>query len=217
MNTRKKDFLDESIYQEKLDLHLKSKQSQLETILRVSMPHQLTNMKTILWINILFIGFSFHLLTKFDWTNTLLFFYITVLLTLCSILFALLQKRGKNYGDLEDINHSFNIPNTNIGKTSMISALLVNCDIGIKDNIKAMQYISKYMHFSTWMTLLSILFFTFALSTQIYMKGGNIDMAKTRVPPSKVVVKPPKSVTEASERSLNTPPPRPVPKPKPRG
>lgn len=201
MNIRDNVKKQELIYQEKLDMHLKSKQSQLETILRVSMPHQLTNMKTTLWINILFVGFSFHLLTKLDWTNHLIYFYIATSLSIFSILLALLQKRSKNYGEIEDIDYASTILDNDQGKTTMISSLLKNCDIGIKDNQKIMRYISRYMFFSTWMTLLSIILFIWCVSIQINMKGGDVNMAKTRVLPSKIVVKPPRSVTESSERS----------------
>lgn len=216
MTIREKVKSQDLAYQDKLALHLKSKQSQLETILRVSMPHQLTNMKTILWINILFVGFSFHLFVTLGWSNYLISFYTAVSLSLFSILFAMLQKRSKSYGEIEDIDYAFSLPDTLQGHTTMLSALLKNCDIGIQENKKIMSYLSKYMHFSTWMTLLSIILFIGCISFQISTKGGDTDMAHAKTPPSKVVVELPRPINETSERSLKTPPPKPMPQPKPK-
>lgn len=205
-----KQKIEVSNYEHNLKLHLNSKQSELETVLRVSMPHQLINMKTILWLNFLLIGFSFHLLQKSTLSILYICFFITAFASVCSIVTALLNRRYKHYGVIGDIDYmSTDIPDNEWSKSAAIMAILKHADDAVIENKKIMNYLSRYMHFSSWSTLLAIFFFIFAVSSQIYMKGDNNIMAEKPTSDT-VVVKPTVSIAESSERSISTPPPPPT-------
>ena len=103
---------------------------------------------------------------------------------------------------------STDIPDNEWSKSAAITAILKHADDAVIENKKIMNYLSRYMHFSSWSTLLAIFFFIFAVSSQIYMKGDDNIMAE-KPTSSTVVVKPTVSIAESSERSISTPPPPP--------
>ena len=166
-------------------------------------------MKTILWLNFLLIGFSFHLLQKSTLSILYICFFITAFASVCSIVTALINRRYKHYGVIGDIDYmSTDIPDNEWSKSAAITAILKHADDAVIENKKIMNYLSRYMHFSSWSTLLAIFFFIFAVSSQIYMKGDDNIMAE-KPTSSTVVVKPTVSIAESSERSISTPPPPP--------
>lgn len=196
-------------YEHNLKLFLNSKQSEIETILRVSMPHQLSNMKTILWLNFLLVGFSLHLLQGTKPSMFYLSFFIASFISTCSIVIALLNRRYKHYGTIGDIDYmSKYIPDNEWAKSTAIAALIKHTDDAINANKAIMKYLAKYMHFATWTTLAAIALFILSVYTQIYTKGGDEQMAK-KPTPTTVVAKPTVGTTESSERSIKTPPPKP--------
>ncbi len=200
-------------YEHNLKLFLSSKQSELETLLRVSMPHQLTSMKTILWLNFLLIGFSFHLMNETTFSVYYIPFFTISFISICFVIIALLKRRYKHYGVIGDIDYmSKDIVNNEWSKSAATMAILTHADIAVIENKEIMKSLSRYMHCSLWSTLLAIFFFVIAVGGQIYTKGDHNIMAEKPTSDT-VVTKPSVSIAESSERSLNTPPSPPPPKP----
>ena len=100
-------------YTTNLTLHYEAKKSELKQILRVSIPHQVNKMKTIMWINIILIGFTLQFLNPSNTQKILTLFTIelpsiSLMFSIISIFFvflAMIIHRAKNYGVLDDITH----------------------------------------------------------------------------------------------------------------
>lgn len=74
MNEQEK--LEVESYEHNLKLHYEAKRKELDILLSNSIPNQLANMKTILWINFLLIGLMLQFIKNFPLFDTIIgFFY----------------------------------------------------------------------------------------------------------------------------------------------
>ena len=209
MSTREKRAkkLDKEVqdYTYNLELHLRSKMSTLETILRVSMPHQLTNMRTILWINLLLVGFSFHMISQYGTNLWIFLFWIASSIAAILIVLAMLQRRVKYYGDLEDLDFmadkiDYRSP---YARAEALSVLLNMVDGAIKENVNIMGYLAKWMHSALWASLIALVFFISYSGSAIYHK--EFDLAKEKPKPSSVkpITPPQRPIGESGERGFD--------------
>jgi hypothetical protein len=189
------------IYEDNLKLHYESYRKHLDIQLSTSMPHQIGNIKTILWVNLLFIGLSVQALKDEHFSQVHLLFYVPVTLSIILMLIALLQRRTKWYGTYDNIDYAYEIDNSKYATSKMIGTLLANVRTAVEENRKIMRYISRYMHAAMWTTLLASVGLIIVLALSYPMKGGDAIMAEEKPKPSEqpINVRP---THESSERSV---------------
>ena len=172
MNIREKELQALKRYEQNLKVHLDLEKSTLETILRVSMPHQLSNMKTILWINLLMIGLSLQLLEKFNFNLFLFIFWFFSFIAVTLIVIAMLQRRYKYYAEIYDPEFAYKLnDNLPTSHSKMLGEALITVIDAIKNNREIMAYLAKYMHASLWFTLGAVLSFLLYSGFGLYQKG----------------------------------------------
>lgn len=169
--------------EENLKLHQESKRKILDIMLSSSMPHQVQNIKTILWMNLLFIGLSSQIFKNIEFNYIHVAFYGFISLSILLMLIALLKNRYKWYGGYDDVDYAHNIYDNKFSKSDMLGTLLKNDDIAITKNREIMKNTAWYMNNSLKSTLVSFVLFLFILIysvSQSHTKGGNEIMAEER-------------------------------------
>lgn len=182
-------------YKSNLKLHQESKRKILDIILSSSMPHQLQNIKTILWVNLLFIGLSVQIFKEISFSWYQLLFYVPVVVSVALLLVAMLSKRYKWYGGYDDIDYAYDIYDNENADTKMIATLLKNDDIAIKENKKIMRYLARLMHLALWSTFAAFVAFLIIIALNQNYKGGNELMADDK-----------SKIEKPSEQPVNTTP-----------
>jgi len=152
-------------YEHNLKIHYEAKRKELDILLTSSIPIQLSNMKTILWINFLMIGLMFQFLKKFPLPDIVIGFFILSLCAIISILFAMLTNRTKSYGVYDDVKTMSTYEDDNWTKSRAIFDMLNMLQIAIEDNRLVIINRAKLMHVATWFTLASIVFLVIIFST----------------------------------------------------
>ncbi len=181
-------------YEKNLQVHQESKRNILNIMLSTSMPHQLQNIKTILWVNLLFVGLATQYLRDVAFSAYHLLFYIPVVISVSLLLVAMLSKRFKWYGGYDDIDYSYTLYEEEKPHTTMLATLLKNDEIAIKENRKIMRHIATFMHYALWSTLVAFVSFVFIVAVNQNYKGGNEIMADE------------KKIEKPSEQPVNTTP-----------
>ena len=193
-------------FEDNLKLHQESKRKILDIMLSSSMPHQVQNIKTILWMNLLFIGLSSQIFKNIEFNYIHVAFYGFISLSILLMIIALLKNRYKWYGGYDDINYAHNIYDNKFSKSDMIGTLLKNDDIAITKNREIMKNTAWYMNLSLKSTLVSFVLFLSIITysvNQSQTKGGDEIMAEEKpVKTSEQPVNTTGSDAEASERSL---------------
>ena len=183
-----------STYEQNLQVHQESKRNILNIMLSTSMPHQLQNIKTILWVNLLFVGLATQYLRDIAFSVYHLLFYIPVVISVSLLLLAMLSKRFKWYGGYDDIDYSYTLYEEEKPHTTMLATLLKNDEIAIKENKKIMKHIATFMHYALWSTLVAFISFVFIVTVNQNYKGGYEIMADE------------KKIEKPSEQPVNTTP-----------
>ena len=145
-------------YQENLKSHIEIEKSNIETILRVSMPHQLSNIKTILWVNLVIIGLSLSVFQKLPFNFGIVFMWISSFIAVILNVIALLGRRYKIYPEIDKM-FSYKIYNNKYSRSAMLGEILTTIKSAINNNRDIMSGIAKYMHASLYLTLSSLFFF----------------------------------------------------------
>jgi hypothetical protein len=172
------------MYEDNLKLHYESYRKHLDIQLSTSMPHQINNIKTILWINVLFIGLSVQILKDVKFELFHMVFYLPVSISVLLMLLALLQRRNKWYGTYDHVDYAYDIDDSKYSTSKMIGTLMKNVREAIHGNQSIMRYISKYMHSALWTTVLASIGLIIILATTYPMKGGDAAMAEEKPKPS---------------------------------
>ena len=195
-------------YEHNLKLHQESKRKILDIILLSSMPHQVHNIKTIVWMNLLFLGLSIQIFKNMEQGFIHIVFYGTILLSISLMLVALLRNRYKWYGGYDDIEYSHTIYDNKYSKSDMLGTLLKNDDIAITKNREIMKNTSGFMRGALMSTFLGFALFASIIMLSVHqptMKGGDKIMADDKNKPASPSTQPVNTgglSTEASERSL---------------
>jgi len=145
-------------YEYNLKMHYEAKRKELDILLTSSITQQLSNMKTLLWMNFLMIGLMLQLIKKFPLPDTMMGFFILSLSAILSIMIAILTKRTKSYGVPDDIKYmsEFNDDEWTISKATL--AMLNAANIAIKENRDVIVKRAELMHLSTIFTFVSMFF-----------------------------------------------------------
>ena len=178
MNIRDKNLNTLKDYEDNLKSHIEIEKSNIETILRTSMPHQLSNIKTILWVNLVIIGFSLSISYKMPFNFGLLFMWITSFSAVTLNVIALLKKRYKIYPEIDKM-FAYNLSPTSNAKAKMLGEILTTIKYSIDENRKIMLYIADLMHKSLYLTLASLFFFFVYLGIATYQIKRSDDGKKT--------------------------------------
>lgn len=149
-------------YEHNLKLHYEAKRKELDILLSNSIPNQLSNMKTILWINFLLIGLILQFIKKFPLPDIIIGFFILSVCAIFTVLMAMLSNRTKSYGVIDDIKMMSKYEDTQWTKSQAIFDMLNAVQLSIIDNRDAITNRAKLMHLSTYLTLSALFFIIFA-------------------------------------------------------
>ncbi len=168
-------------YEENLKLHYESKRKELDLLLSSSLPHQISNIKMILWINFLFLGLSTTVLKSLQFYCAYLIPYLISLFAIISMLTALTKRRSKMYGSIDKLDYVLtDIKDGRYAKSKMLSGLLHNTYEAVEYNRDTLQRISKYLRFSALATFVAIvLFFAFVVILNFDVKRNVVKNEKT--------------------------------------
>lgn len=167
-------------YEENLKLHYESKRKELDLLLSSSLPHQISNIKMILWINFLFLGLSTTVLKSLQFYCAYLIPYLISLFAIISMLIALTKRRSKMYGGIDQLDYVLtDIEDGRYAKSKMLSGLLHNTYEAVEYNRDTLQRISKYLRFSILATFVAVvLFFTFVVILNFDIKRDVVKSEK---------------------------------------
>ena len=145
-------------YEHNLKLHYEAKRKELDILLTSSIPTQFSNMKTLLWINFLMVGFMLHALKKFPMPDILIGFFILSVCSILSVFLAMLLYRTKSYGVPDNIKYMSIYADNEWTKCQATFDMLDVTHEAVKDNRIMLQKKAKFMHIGTWLTFASLLF-----------------------------------------------------------
>jgi len=157
-------------YEHNLKMHYEAKRKELDILLTSSIPQQLSNMKTLLWINFLMIGLMLQLIKKFPLPDTMIGFFILSLLAILSIMIAILTNRTKSYGVPDDTLYMSTFKDDEWTISQAILDMLEAANIAVKENRTVIVKRAKLMHISTIFTVVSMLF----IVTSFFIKQINL-------------------------------------------
>jgi polyferredoxin len=153
-------------YETNLKLHYEAKRKELDILLTSSIPQQLSNMKTILWVNFLMIALMLQLLKKFPLPEIVIGFFILSLASILTVLAAMLTNRSKSYGVPNDIFHMNKYADNKWTVSQATLDMMGTMHTSILENRQVITNRGRLMHLSTWFTLLTI-FFAFLTFTSM--------------------------------------------------
>jgi hypothetical protein len=150
-------------YETNLKLHYEAKRKELDILLTSSIPQQLSNMKTLLWVNFLMIALMLQLLKKFPLPDIVIGFFILSLASILTVLVAMLTNRSKSYGVPNDIFQMSKYTDNQWTVSQATLDMMGTIHTSIQENRQVITNRGRLMHLSTWFTLLTIFFafFTF--------------------------------------------------------
>ncbi len=149
-------------YEHNIKIYYEAKRKELDIMLTNSMPSQLSNMKTILWINIVFMALVFQIIKKFPLSDLIIGFYVLSLSSIIIILIAMLTNRTKSYGVHDDINimsNNYIDINNPWNKSQAIYDMVNTIQYSIEENRIVLSNRGKLMHLATWFSFFSIFIF----------------------------------------------------------
>jgi len=145
-------------YEHNLQMHYEAKRKELDILLTSSIPIQLSNMKTLLWINFLMIGLIFQFIKKFPLPDIITGFFVLSFCAILSIMIAMLTNRAKSYGVSDDLELMSKYESHEWTKSSVILDMMHTIQISIIDNRNVISNRAKLMHIATLFTIVSMIF-----------------------------------------------------------
>lgn len=144
-------------YEHNLRLQIESHKDALRYMITSVMPTQLSNIKTILWINFLTIGFIAQLFQQ-EWSlSHSMFIYIAVT-SIIICLWAMAFYRDKYLGNLTDIEAMSKLDDNKWTKSQALFDILYCTDEAVKNNTKNHNKRSDLTHIATILTSVSIVY-----------------------------------------------------------
>lgn len=145
-------------YEHNLKIHYEAKRKELDILLSSAIPQQLSNMKTLLWVNFLMIGLMLQFVKKFPLSDIIIGFFLLSLCAVITIMIAMLTHRTKSYGVPDDILHMSTYQDNKWTISQAILDMLNAADIAVKENREIIVKRAELMHLSTWFTVVAIFF-----------------------------------------------------------
>ncbi|MDD3770508.1 MAG: hypothetical protein PHV10_07875 [Sulfuricurvum sp.] len=145
-------------YETNLKLHYEAKRKELDILLTSSMPTQLSTIKTLLWMNIVMVGLMMQIFRSMPLTVMAKGFFLLSIVSICITLAAMLIKRVKSYGVIDDMEYASKLQDNQWTVSQGLADMLSAAHGSIVDNRDVIVQRAKLMHIATWLTLFSILF-----------------------------------------------------------
>ncbi len=200
-------------YEENLKLHYESKRKELDIILSASLPHQINNIKMVLWVNFLFFGLAITVSKMIHFTWIFYSSFACSIIAVICMLIALMRRRSKMYGSIDQLDYvDQEIEDGIYAKSTMLSGLVHNAFDAVEYNRATLQTLAKYLRKSIVCTTVAIgIFFSAMIYTNIDSLKEIVHMPEKKERPKPSEVKPPqRPIHEAEERSI-----KPLEKPRP--
>ena len=159
-----KNDLEVNNYEHNTKMHYEALRKELDIVLTSSIPQQLSNIKTLLWVNFIMIGLVSQFIKKFPLHDIIIGFYLFSIIAIILVMVAMLTNRISAYGVPIDITYMSRLKDTEwtISEATMQMMRAIRDDLDL--NYMVIQNRAKLMHLSTWYTLLAILFVMIAFS-----------------------------------------------------
>ncbi|MCF6341057.1 MAG: hypothetical protein L3J10_09990 [Sulfurimonas sp.] len=143
-------------YEHNLTIHYETKRKELDTLLTSSMPNQLSNIKTLLWFNVVSLAIFFKLFETIIHIDKgyLLLASASILVAI----FSLLVGREKDYGSPEDLTLSSKYDDNSWTKSQFIIDMLNVTQKSIEFNRTMVAVRAKLMNLSTFFTFISTIY-----------------------------------------------------------
>lgn len=158
MNTRErkkeKEKLEIEAYEANLKLHYESVKNELDTLIRSSIPLQMSTIKTILWFNMVLFGLSLQIIDKFGSFSATFtaIALISACLAIITALKAMMTGKKIHYGNYLKRTYMLDIPSNKWEKVNGIYRLFHDVSKAVRYNgivlIKRKSYIRWAMRFS---------------------------------------------------------------------
>lgn len=146
-------------YEHNLLIQFNSRRKDLDILLTTVMPGQINHIKTILWVNILFIGIGAKLFEHIDFLDAYLISYLFSLSSILILLYSLISHRSIFLGGMKDIATMSHIRDDEYIKVNgIIKALEATCSAENK-NVAIIKHYASALYNSTVLTILSFLTF----------------------------------------------------------
>jgi hypothetical protein len=150
-------------YEQNIKLHYEAKRKELDILLSSSIPTQLSNMKTILWINFLMIGLIFQFIKKFPLPDIIVGFFFLSISAIVVVLAAMLFNRTKSYGVPDNPEYINCYDSSDDWMTFRVTKdMIYTLQGSIEENRKVIINRAKLMHIATWFTTSSLISIIFA-------------------------------------------------------
>jgi cell division protein FtsL len=140
-------------YEHNLRMFHEAKRKENDILLTSSIPTQLTQMKTLLWINFLLIGLMLQTINKFPMSQMLIWFFIFAIFAILVVLTAMLTNKSKSYGVNDDIKTMSYYPDHEWTKSQAIFDMISTVQLSIEHNRKMLQGRSKLLSFAKYFIL----------------------------------------------------------------
>ena len=157
-------------YEHNLKMHYEAKRKELDILLTSSIPQQLSNMKTLLWVNFLMIALMLQFIQKFPLPDTVIGFFLLSLCAIFLVLIAMLTSRKRFHGVPDDVLHMSTYEDNKWTVSEATLDMLSTADEAVKNNRKVLLKRADLMHISTVFTTVSIFF----IIVSFFLKQTNL-------------------------------------------
>lgn len=165
MNIREKSKIDVENLESNLKLHYDAMQNELNTLIRNSIPNQMTNIKTLMWINVVFTAIAI----KFETFNFVFFILVLSVLTALGLSFyAMMYGRQINYGVSQRRTLMHKVPKNKWSKYTGLHYMIYNTQVAIRYNGIIVIKRSRIIFYVLVVTFFSLVFL--GLSLYFYTK-----------------------------------------------
>ena len=207
-------------YEKNLQSWYDSARKTLDIQLSTSMPQQVGTIKTILWVNLLFLGLGLQIMKERAFAYGDLVLFVPVGFSVSLLLFAMILHRKKWYGDNDDVDLPYKYYDEKFARAQLLSTLLRDACKAVDENRKIMSSIARYMHISLWSTLMAGvgLAVVVSLHQPTYLQKGDLLMSDEKPkPPSQIPTNTKPTHESNNERGVrystnDSPKPQPEPK-----
>ncbi len=201
-------------YEHNISIFLDAKRKENDILLTSSIPTQLTNMKTLLWINFVLIGLMLQTISKFPMSQAIIGFFILSILAILTILIAMLTNKSKSYGLNDDINTMSYYPDDEWTISQATYDMICTVQKSIEHNRLMLRARSKKLSIAKFFTLCSIIFIIITFSIkQINSKEVKMSEEKKQKPTTPYIQPQPVQIQEDSVGSIRNTKPQPQSQP----
>lgn len=165
MNTREcrkeKEKLEIEAYEANLKLHYESVKNELDTLIRSSIPLQMSTIKTILWFNIVLLGLSLQIIDKFGsfsgrYTIILL---VAACLAIGTALKAMMTGKKIHYGNYLKRTYMMDIPSNKWEKVNGLYRLFHDVSRAVRYNGIVLIRRKRYIRWAMIFSIITMIYF----------------------------------------------------------